>query len=160
MQDLPLYRFLSFCCNRCLGNFMLSWCTWWRGTRWRGTPIKPEESVFQACEALAIFRDLRDAEGEEWRCGGDCGSQEFVLIKRRFSCHNSTSNLCIYIHIYIYMIMQLYVHVTYWNIYIINTQLLYTLYDAVCISYHWSVHGILSRGYMSYHICGIFATDK
>ena len=26
---------------------------------------KPKESVFQACEALAIFRDLRDAEGEE-----------------------------------------------------------------------------------------------
>lgn len=153
MQDLPLYWFLSFCCNRWLGNFMLSWCTWWRGT-----PIKPKESVFQACEALAIFRDLRDAEGEEWRCGGDCGSQEFVLLKRRFSC--DTTLHPIYVYIYIHIRLYNYTNMSHIGIYTINTQLLYTLYDAVCISYHWSVHGILSRGYMSYHICGIFATDK
>lgn len=68
----------------------------------------------------------------------------------------------LYIHsIYIYIYDYTYV-VTYWNIYIyiINTKLLYTLFDAICISYHRSVHGILSRWYMSYHMCGIFATDK
>lgn len=66
----------------------------------------------------------------------------------------------LYIHsIYIYTIIRTLSHIGIY-IYIINTKLLYTLFDAICISYHRSVHGILSRWYMSYHMCGIFATDK
>lgn len=81
---------------------MLSWCTWWRGT-----PIKPKESVFQACEALAIFRDLRDAEGEEWRCGGTAGARSLCCLSADFHVTQLyIQSMYIYIYIYDYTIIR------------------------------------------------------